>query len=260
VLLTVKSTEDITNNSERQTIFFVNNFIMTHIVAGKLADRTFMMADCISTEHGTRKRKFVEKLCKLESSEDTFFSMAGNVFIDNCVHTLDVWYTVNNIKKSNDFCTGEVSFNDLKNLIERSLWYVNNGDVSLGENRLFFIDKSNVVYYNLYFDDATNAIIRSDRKELNAGEYISSNFTNLDPLNHEDFSRGDLINHCKDYLVTFMGKDRINFLDRFSFVSGYMGDTCEFQRPFKAISDLIAYGSEIKYDLLDHPNFIWNLP
>jgi len=123
---------------------------MTQIIAGKLEGFTFMMSDCIS--NGETKRTIVDKVMELSSSENVYFSLTGSVFIFKCVNEYDYWLSVNG--QVNDFIDGENSINKLLEVIDIMYKYeveILNNRIKFRQNRLFFINNENVIYYDIYF-------------------------------------------------------------------------------------------------------------
>lgn len=145
---------------------------MTYIIAGKLNGSTFMMADCIVTNSQTSDTCFTQKLVKLDSSESTFFSFTGIQFIDICLKYFDAWLFDQN--KTNDFTTGDHSIEQFQVAIKMFLkTFPERDTLKLGSNRLFFIDKENVIYYDFVFDEDNN-LKNIDKNIISEGFYASS--------------------------------------------------------------------------------------
>jgi hypothetical protein len=84
---------------------------MTYIIAGKYKDRTFLMADCISSDVNDGKKYFVDKIVRSESIRNSFYSMSGNSFLLRSLYALDVRLSQVNIQS--DFFRGNSWINQL---------------------------------------------------------------------------------------------------------------------------------------------------
>lgn len=110
---------------------------MTYIIAGKLQNNIFIMADCIVKNVETKRETITNKIIKLYSSTDTFYTFTGVQFIDNCVKIYDYWMYKN--KQKNDFIDSSDSINNLQAVIKRMIeTFSEQKRMTLGLNRLFF--------------------------------------------------------------------------------------------------------------------------
>ena len=90
------------------------------------------------------KKTIIDKSIKLDSGIETYYTFTGSQFIDNCVRSFDYWLALND--KKNDFISGFTSIGQLQNVIQRMIaTFPGRDKLNLKDNRLFFIDKNNVV-------------------------------------------------------------------------------------------------------------------
>lgn len=224
---------------------------MTYIIAGKLPNSTFMMSDCIVTNSQTNENTFFHKMIKLTSSISTYYSFTGVQFIDNCVRTYDFWLNMHN--KVNDFVDGTNSINELKKVIEKMIETFPDADkMNLEKNRLFFVNQTSVVYYDLEYNENHELKREIEKFVVEENEFIDSSVLThtkqgIPEMEVEDF--------CKNYLKYF-SKGNVDFKDRFSFVYFKENDII-FKEPFKHFSDLIAMYNNIDAGKIDDPDFIW---
>ncbi len=236
---------------------------MTYIIAGKLEDSTFLMADSIATFKQDYKNSYTltDKITKLESSiEETYYSLAGGGVISSIIYAYDRWLSkIRN--ESNDFITGEKSINHIERILNNititNIIPKEESNASL--TRLFFLDKNNVVYYNL--DDlrpvkdgidveniGTNLKLKFIKKTLETGYYIKSSRpgSNRIPINYVN----KIEEYCKDY---FKGVNNgcPDFKDRFSFVELFNDKVSSIRLPYKKFSDIIAEFAVIDFEKID---------
>ena len=231
---------------------------MTYIIAGKLKDRTFMMVDAIITNEKTRKKTFRNKLVKLDSSYETYYSMSGIAFIDNCIRVYDDWLSQNN--KENDFITGEESIKRLIKIIDKMLASCP-VKVKLNSNKIFFINKESVVYYKLIFDKNNKLLGTPKRYKLSTGQCINSIIDA--PIEKCNFNLENIEMSCEDYLNKMPSKQipskEVDFKERFSFIELAPDKSPIRNYPNKRFSDFIAECNEIDFDSIDNNNFKWNI-
>jgi hypothetical protein len=231
---------------------------MTYIVAGKTKDNTFLMADCIVTNSIMKINTIRDKVIKLDSSEnETYFTLCGNPFIENCIRTLDLWFNLTN--RTNDFINGETSFNSLVEIIGKTLNSYKGEPFYLKENRLFFIDKNDVVYYDLKFSNS-NILIKKPEKNILFDNYdIDSNLlSQSEPFYLNNDTIEIYCQKCLEHSLKLSKKD-YEFKNRFTFINFFNNDII-YKYPYKRISDIIADFNEIEYSKIDDEDFIWNLP
>jgi hypothetical protein len=230
---------------------------MTYIVAGKLKNSSFLVADCIVNNAETSQKTFIDKVSKLDSSENLFYSLTGIQFIDNAVRSYDWWLHIKN--RNNDFIKGMNSFNELLLVIQRMVdSFSDKESLRLGINRLFFIDKNGVVYYNLNFNDKNKLEQDSGKKHVvEMNHFITSaiDYPQTELKEKEDF---DLKKFYSDAL-SFISKGKVDFKDRLTFVQIFVNGDTTINRPFKRFSDMIAMYNEIDFDKIDDANFIWDI-
>lgn len=260
---------------------------MTEIIAGKLDESTFMMADCISQSIPNKKglyqllddlplnisqweylsskykrnkfqANFTNKINKLESSENTYFTSTGKGFLLNCILTLDAWYASRPLKVQNDFCQGEESLGQLIQVIYRSLESCPIHNLQLGQNRLVFINSSAVVYYDFVFDNKNRLYNKPSREKLESGYFVDS-IISFPPeqIIMSDFK--DIYEFCKYHLDKTINGDGIDFKNRFAFVKLKAGEQPFILSPYMAISDIIAFYNQYPFNSIDDIDFFWNL-
>jgi len=228
---------------------------MTYILSGKLKNSNYLIIDCISANSVTNEKTFINKLSRLESSNSTYFTLTGSPFLDNCVRSYDEWLLQNN--NVNDFVDGYNSFNNLIKVIEKNVaTYNGKHKLSLGSNRLFFLNSENVVYYDLDYNDGNKLKNIYDKTELNEFDFIDSIlFSKKQNLKLDE--NVDVFEIGKSYLDK-MSKG-IKFKDRYSFVQIFKNGKVDLRKPFKYYSDYLAMLNEIDYDEIDNDNFIWDI-
>ncbi len=227
---------------------------MTYIIAGKKQNSTFMMADTIVTNVETKQKTIVNKMIKLESSKSTYYTFTGVQFIDNCVRTYDFW--LSNTKRESDFISGVNSIKELQSVIKRMIdTFSGREQMTLEINRLFFINKNNVIYYDLAFDSNNELLKDAEKNILNDNEFIDSSvLTGI----KEGIPEMDIQDFCKNYLA-YLSKKNVDFKDRYSFVELFADGKETFNEPFKNFSDLIALYNNVDFSELDNPDFTWNI-
>ncbi len=214
---------------------------MTFIISGKLKDRTFLLSDCIATGEYF---SFTEKITELSSKSNMFFAFAGVRLIGDSINLYDTWLQAN--QKTNDFLTGNSSINGsielLKDMIRR---HPEQENLDIPKtNRLFFLDNTCLVYYDLIFDN--NTFSKYEKFEVNEGNYIDS----MIDFHQEKFEQEDdksLKQNCIDYITKQKNTHRkeIDFVDRFSFIQLFNTGQIKRDFPYKKISDLVSlYYSE----------------
>lgn len=232
---------------------------MTYIVAGKTKNSTFLMADCISTNEDNNYT-LTDKLVKLDSScEETYFSMCGNPFILNCILTINLWFKVSN--RTNDFIYGEESIKIFVEVIKKMLESYHGNPFQLGKNRLFFIDKNNIAYYDFIFnqqnqlDLSPQKIIIPENNDIDADVLTPSKPAPIELKKDETIESYCI--KCLDFALK-RSKKEYSFKDRYSFVHFHKGEI-EIKYPYKRISDIIAYYNEVNYSEIDDTEFVLNL-
>lgn len=260
---------------------------MTQIIAGKFKGSTFVMADCI-VKSAIKKRginrlvdflppkiirwkylpfkfkmekpetHFTSKIRKLESSESTYFTFTGIGFILNCVSTLDEWYASKQIKVDNDFYLGNESLEQLIRIINRTILSYPNNNLQLGRNRLFFINNSNAVYYDLFFD-RNNKLYNSPSPTIVEEDCFIDSIIGFQTDSIILQGGMDIYEFCKNHLTMTINKNGIDYRNRFSFVKLDHKQPHQILSPYAAISDIIALYNEYPFDSIDDNDFFWNL-
>jgi hypothetical protein len=211
---------------------------MTYIIAGIQNNIPFLMVDCISLNK-EKKKSFSNKLIKLESSKNTYFTLTGNQLLSDAIRLYDNWLFSNN--KINDFITGSDSIDSaidffLNKVIKKCS---DKEKVKIcKDNKIFFINSQNIVYFDLNF---------SNYKLIRKYKYLVNNSFTIDSFisSHQKSINNEIINifdYCKNEIIQMSGN--INFKDRFSFIT-FKDDIPDYRLPYKNLEDtLIEY-----YDL-----------
>ena len=225
---------------------------MTHIVAGKLIDKVFLMSDCISTNNG---HSFTNKLYKLESESDTYFAMSGNNFIFQWILALDLWLAQNRNPISNDFCSGTNDFNLFMSLLPHCIDnHPKKEEFEYRDNRLFFIDRQNVKFYNIVTDE--NTFLKSGQSgSLNINEFVDSLWGRREPkplpLNDEP----DLFESCLRYINNTSAENLLDFKGRFSYIVLDATGVVDNRPPFHSFSDVYSFYSSFPFERIDELHF-----
>jgi len=224
---------------------------MTYIIAGRFKGSSFMMSDCIVTNR--EKRTFINKTAELESSSNTYYSLTGVQFIDNCVKCYDGWLVDHN--KTNDFIDGMNSIHDLILVIDKMCdSYPDKDQLNLGENRLFFINKDAVVYYDLKYNNIKILEGYPVKKEVQMNFYIDSSIRF--PASELSLEITSIENYCREHIHKL--SKGIDFKDRFSFTEILENGKISIKHPYKYFSDIISIYNDIDYDKIDNDDFKWS--
>ncbi len=219
---------------------------MTYIISGKLNKKTFLMADCKVKLDGNNIPIFTDKVFKLDSSKDTYCTLAGKRFMSDCIKAYDHWLKGTNRK--NDFLSGNRSIRELIPVIKKFQdKFPTNEVLSIGMNRVFFISSENVVYYDLFYDESNELEFMPKQCMVNVGYFIDSNLArpqqkiNLGGLNVKEY--------CMDHL-SHMPLTNFYIMDRFTFLL-FTGKRKTVERPIKNFSDIIISYYGLPYNDLD---------
>ncbi|MEI6347261.1 MAG: hypothetical protein WCP69_04855 [Bacteroidota bacterium] len=227
---------------------------MTYIVAGKLSSCTCLMADCIVNRTGDTPI-FTDKIRKLTSSDDTFFSVTGNCLIPESVEILDMWLF--SLGRPNDFISGNNSITDLVKLISwRFDKYHRTDGAKLDNNRIFFINRDSVIYYNLFYNE--NNLLTS-----NLAKTVLQNkkqITNMSPhpISFDLISTSNPLRYCKSVIDDLAKSENKDLKDRFSYIQLNSDSDDIIISPFKKISDIVAAYEGADYNLLDDISLSWD--
>lgn len=237
---------------------------MTQIVTGKLNGYTFMMADCIS--HSGSKNTFIDKIVKLNSSDNTYISLSGTSFVMSCVYEYDYWLAINQEGK-NDFIKGEESIKKLIDIIKLLYKYEVeefNNEICFRKHRLFFITSKRAVYYDLTFEVKDCKEIKHidfEKIELESNQFIDSlvNFPSEDIPDNKDCGMSEIKEICYDDIRKMITNTQLSFdsfKDRFSFILIEADGTILEERPHRYFSDIIANHYGIDYNRIDDADFV----
>lgn len=223
---------------------------MTYIIAGKSKNKTFLMADCL-VRTIDNDITLGDKVIKLESSlNETYFTSTGTEIFAHSIGMLDEWYIAN--EEKNDFISGDKSINKLIEFIN-CLASINNSlskpvieNFYLGDNRLFFINKNTVVYYDLYYN-GNNELINNEFSKYSLGEnqIINSLFwkgCSNDPKNEKlEQYDNEFERYCNKAIPNMKDAEKYDFQNKFTFVQ-FDEEGCLVKRPLKDFKDyIIAY-------------------
>lgn len=235
---------------------------MTQIVTGKLPKCTFMISDCIA-KNGSKKT-FVDKIVKLSSSENVYFSLTGASFMMTCLSEYDYWLAINN--KRNDFIEGENCIKEFIEVIKLMYKYevsVYKNSICFGRQRLFFINNGNAIYYDLNFtskncyeilDVNYNKQILKENYFINS--IITSSHNKIDANIDSDVD--SIKEFCFDAIKKIITNTDLQFSDfknRFTFVLIPNEGAVIDEKPHKYFSDVIANHYGIEYDKIDSEDF-----
>ena len=207
-----------------------------------------MMADSISSGE---KKLFAEKIRILQSSADTYYSLSGSEFFLSCVGIFDEWLYIKDQK--NDFIEGNTSFEMLKEVFVKMLVTLNEENTpTLINSRLFFIERGTVVYYNLIVNN--NKVVQTEKVVVNENYFTDSCIQ--DSPEHFEWNFGEIEEKCRAYLAR-LGKG-LDTKERIGFIQLNNDGTKKYQRPFKYMSDIIAYYYGLSFDRIDNDDFKWD--
>jgi hypothetical protein len=221
---------------------------MTYLIAGRIPELTFAIADCYA------EGEFSEKIYQLKSvTEPTYCVLSGSSFIMYCLISLDEWY--NEKDGLNDFLNGKKSFDDLvKSLNFISKLYKFKSPTEMDWGRLIFITNDKVVFFDLFFDNNYLQEKNTIRIELKDYEYVDSYkkvelaFKKLP----NDLNKDGVISHSIDHLCK-ISKGQFNKQLRHSVLLLNNGNPPVFNRPNRMFSDELIRLFTIGYDKLDSP-------
>lgn len=216
---------------------------MTYIVGGKLNNVPFLMVDCIAS--GGNKTSFNNKLNKLESSENTFFTLTGNRELAHVIQILDSWLSINDLE--NDFMTGHNSMNSAIEIFYKYSDFqecLKNINFQPSENRVFFINKDNLVYFDIKVHNSKLSIF--NKVVLDNFSKINSIMFN-DPVSIDNITNS-LYDYCKNEILSLSIIGNA-FKDRFSFIT-FKEEKPIVKYPYKDQFDIINEVFDLGFDKL----------
>jgi hypothetical protein len=230
---------------------------MTYIVTGKLKNCCFLMADCISTNKKENKQSYRDKLYKLTSSENEYFSFTGTVLVSHALQILDT--RLKQLNLSHDFFIGSDSIKLLLDVIQKFLdVHPDKKNVNLGDNRLFFVNKNQVVYHDIKYNNLNEIIEYSGPIELKENMLVDS-VLNFPPEQIEFRKNEEVEDFCTRHITEISKQYKIDFKRRFSFILlNHNGEIIE-KRPYKHFSDMIAEYYDLDYNIIDDKSFQWDI-
>ncbi len=245
---------------------------MTYIVAGQIADSKFLMADCIATNQtngGEATHYFAEKVKKLLSDPNIFFTLAGKSYVAQLIENYDYWLysqgtQLNFLEESN-----------IKSLV-KFLEFANErnpeGKQKLGDNRLFFLSKDGVYHCelnygngNILHDEVRVVQVPNmhsvDSSLINFG--VWSNANRISP-NDTQTDEDSLRNYCIQQLnkLASFDSDRGRLfikVNRFQFILINSSGNAIINPAFKHASDMVAAFFALPYRQIDNKDFRFEL-
>lgn len=225
---------------------------MTFMIAGKMHSQTFLMADCKVKLVGGKPPIFSDKVLRLESSENTYCSLAGTQFMYDCIQSYDTWLTSQD--QDNDFLTGDRSIYELLAAIQRFRdKYPFEDPLLLKKNRLFFITYESVVYYDLFYNEMNELEFQPERCPLEIDSYVDSNLAY--DKSKIDMNELAVRDYCFDHLSN-MPYSSFSKNNRYTFLLFYNNRNLTLERPYKNFSDIIISYYKFPYNCLDQD--VWN--
>lgn len=214
---------------------------MTYIVPGKFKNNPFLMVDCVATgeENNTKIYLFRNKLKKLISAEnETYFCLTGADAYQYAIEGFDEKCYWNDEKF--DFKNIE-HIEEILDLFKTFSGYTQyNKGTKIGNFcRLYFINKSNVYYYNIDDDGKLTHL-----HEIPNNSFIKPNDATNDPVTiNSDFENNEqLIDFCKNEILRYKGYNGLDFKDKFSYVT--------FSDNGKLISNSLKNNKEIVLSMI----------
>lgn len=225
---------------------------MTFIVAGKLRNKTFLMADCVVT--GPDGKTFTDKVRKAESVANTFFTLAGGAFLDGCLWAFDMRLA----QAGRALNIYDISL--LRKVIDGYLATDKDAaKIHFERNRIFFITKDAVVYHDIEYDKNKMAVASITTHQLGNDTFIDS-AVDLQMRNLTLPADAQPKTFCRDRIDELNRLTRkIDLKDRFTFLEMEDGKELIYQMPYKRMSDFICYLNGIDIEKIDTPEFQWDV-
>jgi uncharacterized protein YcgL (UPF0745 family) len=217
---------------------------MTHVIAGKLNNKPFLMVDCIGTKKENTKDGcyvFVNKLNKFSSIKDCFYTIAGSDRFKYAITLYDQKCHNENITTNfnESFFIDEVLDFFLK-LIKRP----ESGGSGLYNNkfnRIYIIQSDNLLYYDIKLDENDeNPEITKTIVENNHIIPVEFIYGIPKKIKVEEYDNLDMYQYCLSKIknVINIDCDNFNIKNRVSYVS-FLNNNLDFRLPFKNNNDYI---------------------
>jgi hypothetical protein len=211
---------------------------MTYILAGKNANTTFIQSDCI-VKHGDVSF-FKNKLIKLQSIEDTYFTCCGSEYFSIAIQYLDLEKDFTNAKIDINSSSFNDEFMDFYFSLTDAVF--KSTDNIINEGRLFFINNKDVFYFDIVIESRVFKKYKITKHQLENNEYITS-YINNQKKGFEDENYQVLIDK-------WFGQFNEDFKNRFTSLY-YENDKAIIKSPYLYKEDFIfefmGYNKEYKY-------------
>ena len=191
---------------------------MTLVVAGKFKNQPFLMTDCVgSTINGLT---FVSKLRKVRSNSNTYFSTVGS---DNFARAIEIYdEDCHNQNTSIDFNSNEFidEIIDIFRLLTLRHEIGGTGLSDNGFNRIYIIEPSNIMYYDIQFDQ-NHENPEYTTVTVDDNHIISALFVQgiPKPIGNTNFDTKDIYNSCVLSIKIAAYADQIDLKNKWSFIS-----------------------------------------
>lgn len=238
---------------------------MTYIIAGQLDNINFLMSDCIGkgeASNGKNIYLFVEKIKRLMSDSDTYFSMTGPGYLAQIVELYDYWLYSQGIKSNfleTEFLT------KLMNFIGLATAHHPDKDIKLKANRFFFLSNNGVYFCNVNYDD--NNVLKEFPllHKVNNRHYIDSNIASqFNPMGTatSTLDKSNLREYCLrklKHLASGDGESERLFPSRIQFIVLDKDGENITEPALKYSSDAVASFFSLPYQQLDSDEFKFDL-
>lgn len=217
---------------------------MTYIVGGKLNNIPFLLIDCkAKNEDGSLT--FYDKVVSFNShKEEAYFCQMGNAYIKDLITMSD--YIMTYEKRKIDV----FDFKDILKLFDEINVAIQYSEIDYVSdyNSLFFISKSDVCKYNVYFDKDKKKFYNISQVKIESNKCITSNSILTRDVRTQV---KDLKDFCKNVIEQEKMGVPDDLKDRYTFLT-CDGNCLRYDFPYKSKYDIINMFTNMGFDKLQN--------